>query len=84
VLPNDVRWHPAYEILQGGYSRKLGASRLEFEGRLVSRQRNVQAGSPAFGNDPNYHGRSVEAAARWVRRNPWGTLRLGVSYERGN
>lgn len=94
----DQRRHPAlaaapdsssrqsYEVLQGGYSRKLhrfapknGESRLELDGRIVLTQLNPRSGGQGFGAEPR-HQRSYEASASWVRRSLWGTLRLGVTY----
>jgi hypothetical protein len=76
----------SYEVLQGGYSRKLhrfapknGESRLELDGRIVLTQLNPRNGAEGFGAEP-LHQRSYEASASWVRRSLWGTLRLGVTY----
>lgn len=75
-LENDNRRsRPAYEILQGGWSRPLASGRLAVDGRFVMHQHNTPT-------DENR--RSYEAAASWVRRGVWGTLRLGVAYEKGN
>ena len=76
----------SYEVLQGGYSRKLhrfapknGESRLELDGRIVLTQLNPRKGAEVFGAAPR-HQRSYEASTNWVRRSLWGTLRLGVTY----
>jgi hypothetical protein len=78
----------SYEVLQGGYSRKLhrfapknGESRLELDGRIVLTQFNPRNG--AAGAEPR-HQRSYEASTNWVRRSLWGTLRLGVTYGWGD
>ena len=69
---DDRNSRPAYQIAQGGWSRPLAAGRLALDLRLVMHQ----------------HGglteRSYEAAASWVWRGVWGTLRLGAAYEKGN
>ena len=59
--------NPSYGVLQAGYSRRLGKSRLELEARTVTYQEN--AFDEAF-----------ELSANWVRRSRWGTLRLGAGY----
>jgi hypothetical protein len=74
LLPRADR-RPTYEIVQAGYTRNLGSSRLELEGRFRIEQPDLQ-----FGTANHQH--AVEASASWVRRNTWGTLRLGIGYER--
>ncbi|MGZ5448540.1 MAG: POTRA domain-containing protein [Thermoanaerobaculia bacterium] len=59
--------NPGYEVVQLGYSRRLGKSRVELEARAVAYQEN------AFDD-------AVELSASWVRRSRWGTLRLGAGY----
>ena len=72
-LDNDNRRsRPAYQIVQGGWSRPFAGGRLALDGRLVMNQNSVLAD------------RSYEAAASWTRRSVWGTLRLGIAYEEGN
>jgi len=74
LLPHADR-HPTYEIAQAGYTRNLGTSRLEFEVRY------------RIGNDDITtlkHDRAIEASASWVRRSVWGTLRMGIGYEKVN
>ena len=68
--------HPTYEIAQFGYSRALGNSRLELEGRFRMGRQDVSTTSD------RQH--AIEASASWVRRSVWGTLRLGIGYERAN
>jgi outer membrane protein assembly factor BamA len=69
--------HPTYEIAQVGYTRVLGGnSRLEFEGRFRTGRQDVSSTS-----DREH---AIEASASWVRRSAWGTLRLGIVYERTN
>ncbi len=70
---NDQRSRPAYEILQGGWSRPLAAGRLALDGRVVLRQHSAGLAEHAF-----------EAAASWTWRSVWGSLRLGAAYERAN
>jgi hypothetical protein len=84
--PAEVRWKPAYEVLRGGYSRNLwrgdsksGDSRLEFDGRVILRQRNVETGRIVFGTTPDTTS-SFETSVSWARRSSWGMLRLGVGY----
>jgi len=64
------RTRPAFEIVQAGWSRPFAAGRLALDGRLVLHQDDDR--------------RSWEAAASWVRRGVWGTLRLGAAYQQGN
>ena len=71
---DNRRSRPAYEIVQGGWSRPFAAGRLALDGRLVMHQHSGLTD----------HQRSYEAAVSWVRRGVWGTLRLGAAYERGN
>jgi hypothetical protein len=63
----DTSRNPSYQVVQAGYSRALGKSRLELQARGVTYQEN------AFD-------RAFELSASWVRRSPWGTLRLGLGY----
>jgi outer membrane protein assembly factor BamA len=67
--------HPTYQIVQAGYSRSLGTSRLEIEARYRIDQLDLQFG-------PLNRQQAIEASASWVRSNVWGTLRLGIGYER--
>jgi len=85
----DIRWRPAYQIVRAGWSRNLrrddskeGDSRIELDGRLVRRQRNVREGAAAFGVSPNNED-TLQASASWVRRSHWGTFRVGVGYAWG-
>lgn len=64
---------PAYEVLQGGWSRALRGGRLALDGRFVLHQDDI----PHLGSRHTY-----EAAASWTRRGVLGTLRLGIAYER--
>lgn len=59
--------NPGYGVLQAGYSRRLGKSRLELEARAVTYRENVF--DDAF-----------ELSANWVQRSRWGTFRLGAGY----
>jgi hypothetical protein len=59
--------NPGYQVLQLGYSRRLGKARVVLEGRAVAYQEN------AFDD-------AAELSASWVRRSRWGTLRLGAGY----
>jgi len=59
--------NPGYQIVQAGYSRRFGTSRLELEARGVRYQEN------AFDD-------AFELSANWVHRSRWGTLRLGAGY----
>ena len=61
----QCRTNPAYEVLQLGYSRSLGKSRVTLEARAVAYQEN------AFDD-------AIELSAGWVRRSRWGTVRLGA------
>jgi hypothetical protein len=63
----DSTSHSGYEVVQLGYSRRLGKSRVELEARGVGYQESV------FDN-------AFELSANWVRRSRWGTLRLGAGY----
>jgi len=86
----NVAWRPAYQVVRAGYSRNLwhgdpksGDSRIEFDGRFVLQQRNVQRGREVFGTLPD-HVNTFQAATSWVRRSSWGMLRLGVGYSWGH
>jgi len=74
-----LRQHPSYQILQGGYSRALGASRVELVARLVNTQRDVPNARAGSGNEDDTTG---ELGVNWIRRSTWGTFRLGVVYSR--
>jgi hypothetical protein len=71
---DNRRSRPEYEIVQGGWSHPLAAGRLALDVRLVMHQHSAPADD---------HSRSYEAAASWVWRGAWGTLRLGAAYQRG-
>lgn len=71
---DNRRSRPAYQIVQGGWSRPFAAGRLALDARLVMHQHS------GFTD----HQRSYEAAASWTRRGVWGSLRLGAAYEQGN
>jgi len=73
-IPPHADRHPTYEIAQAGYTRNLGNSRLEFEARFRTGRQDVSG--------PLNHEHAIEASASWVRRSAWGTLRLGIGYER--
>lgn len=84
LLPADVHSHPAYGILRGGYSRNLwsgeqknGDSRLELDVRYVMRKRGFERdrGFREVEDDD-----SLRTSVSWVRRNSWGTLRLGMGF----
>ena len=84
VPDNETR--QSYEVLQGGYSRKLhrfapknGESRLELDGRVVLTQLKLRSGAEPFGAATRDQ-RGYEASTNWVRRSLWGTLRLGFTY----
>jgi hypothetical protein len=66
TLP-DRQFNTSYEILQAGYSRRLGKARLGIEARGVAYQENV------FDD-------AVEVSLNWTRRWTWGTVRLGAGY----
>lgn len=59
--------NPGHQIVQAGYSRRFGTSRLELEARGVRYQEN------AFDD-------AFELSANWVHRSRWGILRLGAGY----
>jgi hypothetical protein len=79
----DVTWQPAYQILQGGYARRVhfhessnSQSHIEFDGRYVLKQSNFSdAQTPGPDAD-----RSVELSIAFARRSAWGSIRLGVGY----
>lgn len=77
-LESDQR-RPSYEVLKGGYSRRLGPldGRLELEGRLVFNQFDLPSSSFRL-ND-----RAAEVMASWAARNEWGSVRIGAGYARG-
>lgn len=86
AFTSDIRWRPAYEIVRAGWSHNLrhddskpGDSRIELDGRVVKRQRNVREGGDAFGVSPDNE-QSLQTSVSWVRRSHWGTLRIGVGY----
>jgi len=68
--------HPTYEIAQAGYTRNLGHSRLELEARFRTDRQDV------FVSTVPDHEHAIEVSASWVRRSVWGTLRLGLGYEK--
>jgi hypothetical protein len=78
TLPSDVRWRPSFEVIQGGYARKLGASYLELEGRVALHQVNADDSREVVGS--GLTGTSYEVALAWTRRSPRGVLRLGFAY----
>ena len=63
---SDFRWRPSFEVIQGGYTRKIRSSFVELEGRVVLRQ---EIGDTSY-----------EASAAWAKRSTWGVLRLGFAY----
>jgi len=86
VFVPRVNYHPAYQIVRGGWSHDLwkgdprsGDSRLEVVGALQSQQRDVREGGIVFGTTPD-NTRSLLTSVSWVRRSSWGLLRLGVGY----
>jgi hypothetical protein len=70
----------SYEVLKGGYSRRLGPrdARVELEARLVFNQWGLPPASFLPHRD-----RSVEALASWAWKGRWGAVRVGAGYARG-
>jgi hypothetical protein len=70
---------PSFEVLEGGYSRRLGPrdARLELEGRLAMYQRDFQ--STFFTG----HDRSAEVLVSWAWKSEWGAVRVGGGYAKG-
>ncbi len=69
----DLKSRSSFELITGGYARRIRRSSVELEGRVVLHQL-----SDAGGNDltsPSY-----EVAASWAWRNPRAALRLGIAY----
>jgi hypothetical protein len=71
----DLSFKPAYQIVQGGWSRALGGGRLALDARLIARQHDSV-------NDGDRH--AYEVAASWAWRGVWGTFRFGAAYEKGD
>jgi hypothetical protein len=69
----------AFEVLKGGYSRRLGLrdARLELEGRLAMYQRDFES---AFFTG---HDRSAEVLVSWAWKSEWGSVRVGAGYAKG-
>jgi hypothetical protein len=63
-----------FEVLEGGYRRKIGRSFVDVSGRLVLRQ-------PGGGDDART---SYEASTAWTRRSPRAALRIGFAYISGD
>jgi Omp85 superfamily domain len=74
-VPSEFRWRPSFEVIQGGYARRIGGSHVELEGRVMLRQ---TSGLEIL--TPGFTGTSYEASAAWARRFPLGTFRLGFTY----
>ncbi len=75
-LSGDLRWEPSFELIQGGYTRKIRGSYVELKGGVVLRQ--------ADGRDrerfSDITDTSYEASASWMRRYSRGALRIGFAY----
>jgi len=80
-----LRSRPAYQVVRAGYSRNLwagqarsGDSRLELDGRFMTRQLHRDGGDQFGDSDKIY-----QASIAWVRRSSWGMARLGIGYAWG-
>jgi len=73
---SNATWRSTFEVLQGGYARKIRWGHLHFEGRAVLRQASDDARVPEGFTDPSY-----EASVLWAWRIPRATLRLGVTWQ---
>ena len=73
---SDASWRSTFEVLQGGYARKIRWGHLHFEGRAVLRQVSDDARLSEEFTDTSY-----EASALWAWRGPRATLRLGVTWQ---
>jgi hypothetical protein len=76
----SVRSRPSYEVLKGGYSRRLGPldGRLELEARLGFSQPDQQNSFSFNDND-----KSAEVLVSWAAKGAWGSVRIGAGYARG-
>lgn len=70
----DLRWQPSFEVIQGGYARRIWRSHVELKGGVVLRQASGDA--PGSGLTET----SYEVSASWMRRYTIGALRLGFTY----
>ena len=86
LTPRIIHAQPAYASVGGGYSYNLrrdaskddGDSRVEVDAQYVARQGDYSRNGSQFIDIRSDEGLRLSAA--WVRRNVWGTVRLGVGY----
>ncbi|HUR81609.1 MAG TPA: hypothetical protein VM733_12645 [Thermoanaerobaculia bacterium] len=71
---SELRMRRSFEVISGGYARRIGRSSAELEGRVLLSQVNGTNGQ-GEDTDPSY-----EVAASWRWRNPRAALRLGIAY----
>lgn len=75
-VAGDVRWEPSFELIQGGYTRKIRGSYVELKGGVVLRQ----VGGDDADRFSDTTGTTYEASASWMRRYSRGALRIGFAY----
>ncbi|MBV8517502.1 MAG: BamA/TamA family outer membrane protein [Acidobacteria bacterium] len=86
LTPQVIRAQPLYALIGGGWSYNLrpdaakeaGDSRVELDAQYVARQGDYDREGQRFVDLNSDEGMRLSAA--WVRRNVWGTLRLGLGY----
>ena len=76
TLPVDEELRASFEVIEGGYARKIWRSHVEVSGRVVLNQvSDDDDESLARLTETSY-----EVSAAWTRRSPRYTLRLGFAY----
>lgn len=71
---SNADWRNSFEVLEGGYRRRIRGSHVEASGRIVLRQLRDEV----FVSEPETT--SYEASVAWTRRSPRATLRIGFGY----
>lgn len=78
ALAANDGWQASFEVLEGGYARRIRQSHhVEVSGRVVLRQVSDADDDPGL---LRLNETSYEASAAWVHRSPRATLRLGFAY----
>jgi hypothetical protein len=80
VDSESIQQKPSYQVVKGGYSRRLGRrdARLELEGRLTMNHPDLQ--NTFRRND---HDKAAEVLVSWAWKSEWGAVRIGAGYARG-
>ena len=76
TIPVDEELRTSFEVIEGGYARKIRRSHVEVSGRLVLNQVSDDD-DESLARLPET---SYEVSAAWTRRSPRYTLRLGFAY----